>query len=92
MKGFYRLLNHEFAAWSRAIVLLSIGVLGSPLLLLHFATKDYASYTVHERYETVYMSSGSAIVFLVYVLALCAFFSLKAFMRIIGGAKAFIRI
>ncbi|WP_270171299.1 hypothetical protein [Paenibacillus sp. SYP-B4298] len=87
MKGYYRLLNAEFAAWLRAIILLCAGALGTPLLLIHAATNDYGPYTVVERYETLYVSSGAALTCGVYILLLLAYY-VRSVYRAYSGSKS----
>nr|WP_150960325.1 hypothetical protein [Aneurinibacillus sp. XH2] len=74
MKGFYRLLNYEFSTMLRAVLLLCLGTLISPLLFLNTAIRDLSIYSVHERFEDLYVSSGCVIVFLIYLATLFAFF------------------
>lgn len=78
MKGLYRLINYEFAAWHRAIALLCLGTVITPLLFLHAAYNDSGGNGAYMRFEDLYRASGCAFVFLIYFLAACAFF-LKTF-------------
>ncbi|GIP32658.1 hypothetical protein [Paenibacillus sp. J2TS4] len=87
LKGFYRLLNYEFSLMLRAVLLLSLGAILSPLMFLNVAMKDYTMYSVHERFEDLYVSSGCVIVFLIYFASLCAFF-VKTFYAGYWGSKS----
>ncbi|XEC96185.1 hypothetical protein AB6A23_06395 [Paenibacillus tarimensis] len=87
MRGYYRLLNHEFSSMLRAVVFLCVGTIVSPLLFLNAAMKGYDRYSVHQRFEDIYASSGCIIVFLIYFAALCVFF-LKSIYANYWGSKS----
>lgn len=74
MKGLYRLVNYEFSLWLRLILPLCAGAVVAPLFFLSSATKHYSEYTVNERFEDIYVSSGCTILFLVFLAIACAFF------------------
>lgn len=87
MKAYYRLLQYEFSTWFRAIILLCIIAIITPLYLLNSAMKDYNEYAVIERFENIYASSGSIIVFLVCIAAACVYF-LKTIYANYWGSKS----
>lgn len=87
MKAYYRLLQYEFSTWFRAIILLCIVAIIVPLYLLYSAVKDYNEYSVTERFENIYASSGSILVFLVCLAAACVFF-LKTIYASYWGSKS----
>ncbi|WP_339203819.1 hypothetical protein MHH56_21995 [Paenibacillus sp. FSL K6-3182] len=87
MRTFYRLLQYEFSTWLKAIMLLCTAVIVIPLYLLHMFVKDYGEYTIHERYENIYASSGCIIVFLLCIAAACGFF-LKTIYAGYWGSKS----
>lgn len=85
MKTFYRLLNYEFGALLRAALLLSVGTVLSTLLLLSARMNHLIS--GFERYENIYVSSGSMLVFWIYTAAFLAYF-LKTFYSGYWGGKS----
>lgn len=79
MKGFYRLVNREFAKWLWFIAAVCAAAIVVPLVLLHKELRPYNEYWVNERYEDVYASSGSILLFLVLLALVCAFFLLTIY-------------
>lgn len=72
MKGFYRLLQYEFATMFRVALILSIGHIVSTIIFLNITLKDYSIHK--ERFEHIYSASGSMIAFVVFLAAFCAYF------------------
>jgi len=87
MKAYYRLLQYEFSTWLKAIILLCAVVIVVPLYLLYTSVKDYGEYSVHERFENIYASSGCIIVFLICAAAACGYF-LKTIYAGYWGSKS----
>lgn len=87
MKAFYRLVQQEFQAWHRAIMLLCLGAILSPLALLAAATNDSRNGWAYQRFEDLYVSSGCILVFIVFMAAACGFF-LKTFYAQYWGSKS----
>lgn len=89
MKGFYRLLNYEFSRMFPAAVLTSLGAALCPLLFIYIAVKDYNKYSVHERFETVYASSGAFYIFLIMLLILCGLFVKNIYTAYMGSKSIY---
>jgi hypothetical protein len=69
MKKFYKLLNYEVSQYITKVIIICFGTIISPLLLLNGALTDYSN--LYQRFETIYESSGSIIVFAIYFAAIC---------------------
>ncbi|HHY24095.1 MAG TPA: hypothetical protein GX527_07660, partial [Clostridiaceae bacterium] len=67
MKKFYKLLNYEVSQYITKVIIICFGTIISPLLLLNGALTDYSN--LYQRFETIYESSGSIIVFAIYFAA-----------------------
>jgi len=89
MKGFYRLTNREFAKWLWFIVPVCVAIIVAPLILLYRKLKPYNEYMVNERYEDVYASSGSILLFLVFLALVCAYFLLTIYADYWGGKSIY---
>lgn len=89
MKGFYRLLNYECAMMLKAMLFIGLGVVFMPLVLIGQATKDYGTGAIHERYEDIYMFSGSAFSFLIGLALLCIFFVIRQYAGYWGGRSIY---
>jgi len=87
VKAFYRLLNYEFGELLRGVLILCGGLIAASWIFVRIELKDYSSYTVHERFEDIYSSSGMPIVFLVFMLALLALF-VKSIYSAYWGSKS----
>lgn len=74
MKGLYRLIGNEFAKWLPVVSLLCAAAVIVPLLLLRSRLKDYNEFAVNARFEDVYASSGSVLLFAVLLALACAYF------------------
>lgn len=87
MKRFYRLLNAQFGELLRGVLLLCAGLIVASWLLVHFKIKEYSVYSVHERFEDIYRSSGMPIVFLICLLGVIALF-VRSFYAAYWGSKS----
>lgn len=83
----YRLTNDEFSRWFIPISLISLGTFVSTWLLLYIEVKDHNPWMVHERFEILYVSSGSAFIFPVFAVLLAGWF-LKLFYMDYHNSKA----
>ncbi|RXZ82625.1 hypothetical protein EBB07_08975 [Paenibacillaceae bacterium] len=86
MKRFYRLLNYEFSLLGRAVILLGIGMMLSPVMLVNLAMSNYSPNAPQQRFEEVYAASGSQLVFFIYMLVF-ALVAGKTFYANYWGAK-----
>ncbi|MBP1995748.1 ABC transporter permease [Paenibacillus eucommiae] len=89
MKGLYRLINIEFAKWLRLIMILCAATMITPLIMVQDQLKNYSEYTVNERYEDLYASSGSVILFLIFLVIVCAFFLKTVYADYWGGKSIY---
>lgn len=89
LKGWYRLLNHEFSRWLRFIALLCAAAVIVPLILLHSAAGDEGQLRVHPRYEDLYAASGCPILFLLLLTLLCAYFLITIYRGYWGGKSIY---
>lgn len=63
MKGYYRLLNHEWGLMVKGVGLLALLAFGLPIVLMFMQGEEMGIHSVHPRYEDLYQSSGGGIVF-----------------------------
>ncbi|MFB9275414.1 hypothetical protein [Cohnella cellulosilytica] len=89
MKGFYRLLNLEFAKWLIFIASVCAASIVAPLILLHRQLRSYSEFTVNERFEEAYASSGSVLLFLILLALVCAFFLITVYADYWGGKSVY---
>ncbi|MFD0714222.1 hypothetical protein [Paenibacillus sp. GCM10027626] len=75
MKRLYQLLQVEFSSWALAVLLLSCGVIMTPCLFVYTALRDYNEFTIHQRFEDLFLSAGGSAVFILYLLVLLLFFA-----------------
>jgi len=87
MKGLYRLINIEFAKWLVFITVLCVAAVILQLIALGGSLKNVNEFTVNARFEDLYMSSGCAIWFLVFLALACAYF-LVTFYADYWGSKS----
>jgi hypothetical protein len=85
----YRLVNVEFVRWLPFMSLLIIAALVVPLFLLNSAVTDYAMFSSHSRFEDLYISSGCALLFLVFMALLCLYFLLTIYSGYWGSKSVY---
>jgi len=74
MKAFYRLLNYEFGELLKEVLIICGGLIVTTLIFIQIELTNYNSFTVHERYEDIFRSSGGPIIFLVFLVLLLALY------------------
>jgi len=89
MKGFYRLLNFEFAKWLAFIAAVCAVAIFAPPIMLYRQLKHYSEYAVNERFEEVYASSGSVLLFLILFALVCAFFLITVYADYWGSKSVY---
>ncbi|MFC4598703.1 hypothetical protein [Cohnella hongkongensis] len=89
MRGFYRLLNFEFAKWLAFIASVCAAAVVAPLLLLQRQLERYSEYSVTERYEDLYVSSGGIVLFLILFALVCAFFLITVYADYWGSKSVY---
>ncbi|WP_130614228.1 hypothetical protein [Cohnella abietis] len=87
MKGLYRLVNIEFMRWLLFLMLLCIAALVIPILIMNSAVNNYAMLHNHSRFEDLYIASGSAFLFPIFLALVCLYF-LKTFYAGYWGSKS----
>lgn len=70
----YRLANDEFSKWLWPISLLCMAMVVVTPWFLRAAVRDYSPYTVHERFEDLYLASGCIPAFVICLILLCGYF------------------
>ncbi|MGZ9583119.1 hypothetical protein [Paenibacillus marinisediminis] len=87
MKGYYRLLNVELSVMLRAVLLLSLGTVITPLFLLRSAMYEPNTTHMIERFEDLYVSSGGMTAQFIFLAAFGAYF-LKTIYASYWGSKS----
>lgn len=87
MRTFYRLLNYELASMFRAAALLCLGAFLTPVIFAYSAVSSGGIFSAYQRFEALYVSSGSMIIFFIYFIALCMLF-LKTIYTNYWGSKS----
>ena len=89
MKGFYRLFNLEFSKWLVFIALSCAAAIVLPPVLLVRQLKSYNEFTVNERFEEAFASSGGIFVFMILLALVCAFFLITVYADYWGGKSVY---
>lgn len=79
MRSFYRLLNIEFAKWLVIVVPVCAIAIVAPLILLQRKLRYYSEFTVNERYEDVFVASGSGLLYAGLLVVICGYFLLMQY-------------
>lgn len=85
MKGFFKLLNYEVSQYLIKVIVICFGTIVSPLLFLNGALSDIPN--LYKRFENVYESSGSIIVFAIYFAAIFGI-CIQSFYSNYSGSKS----
>lgn len=89
MRSFYRLFNYEFAAMGRVLLALCAILFLATWNLVGDEVADYTEFTVNERYETIYASSGSLTVAFLVFAAFSAYFVVRLYANYWGSKSIY---
>lgn len=79
MKGFYRLLNIQFASMLPVLLILTAGMLLTPYMLLQSEIEHWNENSMHPRFESLYYSSGCKTALYGFIAAFCIYFLVKQY-------------
>ncbi|TVY03036.1 hypothetical protein [Cohnella terricola] len=89
MKGLYRLVNIEFAKWLMFIAVLCAAAVILPQIAIQDRLKNYNEFTVNAPFEELYASSGGAMLFLVFLALICAYFLVTVYADYWGSKSVY---